>query len=63
MTACLLSQAERMRKEEADILRRADDEAKKKIALTNMGSGFSSHLQRVFWVAFNCDIISLFEML
>ncbi|WP_289465424.1 hypothetical protein, partial [Klebsiella pneumoniae] len=24
-----------------------DDEAKKKIALTNIGSGFSSHLQRI----------------
>ncbi|XP_017282249.1 troponin T, fast skeletal muscle isoforms isoform X5 [Kryptolebias marmoratus] len=40
-------EAERMRKEEADLLRRHDDEAKKKIALTNMGSGFTSHLQRI----------------
>uniref|UniRef100_A0A3B5M5H9 Troponin T3, fast skeletal type n=1 Tax=Xiphophorus couchianus TaxID=32473 RepID=A0A3B5M5H9_9TELE len=39
-------EAERMRKEEADAQRKADDDAKKKIALTNMGSGFSSHLQR-----------------
>ncbi|XP_015228874.1 PREDICTED: troponin T, fast skeletal muscle isoforms-like isoform X5 [Cyprinodon variegatus] len=38
---------ERMRKEEADAQRKADDGAKKKIALTNMGSGFSSHLQRI----------------
>lgn len=45
-------QAERMRKEEADILRRADDDAKKKIALTNMGSGFTSHLQRVLCAPF-----------
>ncbi|XP_029986795.1 troponin T, fast skeletal muscle isoforms-like isoform X1 [Sphaeramia orbicularis] len=40
-------EAERMRKEEADAQRKADDEAKKKIALSNMGSGYSSHLQRV----------------
>ncbi|XP_014879868.1 troponin T, fast skeletal muscle isoforms-like [Poecilia latipinna] len=40
-------EAERMRKEEADAQRKADDDAKKKIALTNMGSGFSSHLQRI----------------
>ncbi|XP_041845257.1 troponin T, fast skeletal muscle isoforms-like isoform X4 [Melanotaenia boesemani] len=40
-------EAERIRKEEADIQRKADDDAKKKIALTNMGSGFSSHLQRI----------------
>uniref|UniRef100_A0A672YCW6 Troponin T3, fast skeletal type n=1 Tax=Sphaeramia orbicularis TaxID=375764 RepID=A0A672YCW6_9TELE len=31
----------------ADAQRKADDEAKKKIALSNMGSGYSSHLQRV----------------
>uniref|UniRef100_A0A3B3VY89 Troponin T3, fast skeletal type n=1 Tax=Poecilia latipinna TaxID=48699 RepID=A0A3B3VY89_9TELE len=37
----------KMRKEEADAQRKADDDAKKKIALTNMGSGFSSHLQRI----------------
>ncbi|KAM9410312.1 LOW QUALITY PROTEIN: troponin T type 3b (skeletal, fast) [Pholidichthys leucotaenia] len=40
-------EAERHRKEEADIQRKADDEAKKKIALSNMGSGFTSHLQRI----------------
>uniref|UniRef100_A0A3B4A9B2 Troponin T3, fast skeletal type n=1 Tax=Periophthalmus magnuspinnatus TaxID=409849 RepID=A0A3B4A9B2_9GOBI len=40
-------EAERMRKEELDLQKRHDDEAKKKIALTNMGSGYSSHLQRV----------------
>ncbi|XP_043997208.1 troponin T, fast skeletal muscle isoforms-like isoform X4 [Gambusia affinis] len=40
-------EAERMRKEEADAQRKADDDAKKKIALTNMGSGFSSSLQRI----------------
>lgn len=39
-------QAERLRKEEADAHRKAEDEAKKKSALTNMGSGYSS-LQRV----------------
>ncbi|XP_028257043.1 troponin T type 3b (skeletal, fast) isoform X7 [Parambassis ranga] len=40
-------EAERQRKEEADAQRKADDEAKKKIALTNMGSGFTSHLQKI----------------
>ncbi|XP_061590691.1 troponin T, fast skeletal muscle-like, partial [Cololabis saira] len=40
-------EAERIRKEEASAQRQADDEAKKKIALTNMGTGFSSHLQRI----------------
>uniref|UniRef100_A0A3P9HLZ4 Troponin T type 3b (skeletal, fast) n=1 Tax=Oryzias latipes TaxID=8090 RepID=A0A3P9HLZ4_ORYLA len=40
-------EAERMRKEEADALRKAEDDVKKKIALTNMGSGFSSNLQRI----------------
>ncbi|XP_019723060.1 troponin T, fast skeletal muscle isoforms-like isoform X7 [Hippocampus comes] len=40
-------EAERMRKEEADAHRKAEDEAKKKIALASMGSGFTSHLQRV----------------
>ncbi|XP_061606030.1 troponin T, fast skeletal muscle isoforms-like isoform X2 [Phyllopteryx taeniolatus] len=40
-------EAERIRKEEADAHRKAEDEAKKKIALSSMGSGFSSHLQRV----------------
>lgn len=40
-------QAERQRKEEADAHRKAEDEAKKKIALSNMGSGYSSILQRV----------------
>ncbi|XP_077450269.1 troponin T type 3b (skeletal, fast) isoform X2 [Stigmatopora argus] len=40
-------EAERIRKEEADLNRKAEDEAKKKNALSSMGSGFSSHLQRV----------------
>ncbi|XP_069031198.1 troponin T, fast skeletal muscle isoforms-like, partial [Embiotoca jacksoni] len=40
-------EAERQRKEEAEGRRKADDEAKKKNALSSMGSGFSSHLQRV----------------
>lgn len=39
-------QAERQRKEDADAHRKAEDEAKKKIALSNMGSSYSS-LQRV----------------
>uniref|UniRef100_H3DN75 Troponin T3, fast skeletal type n=1 Tax=Tetraodon nigroviridis TaxID=99883 RepID=H3DN75_TETNG len=39
-------EAERQRKEEADAHRKAEDEAKKKIALSNMGSGYSSILQR-----------------
>lgn len=42
-------QAERLRKEEADAHRKAEDEAKKKIALSNMGSGYSSILQRVIF--------------
>ncbi|XP_044071842.1 troponin T, fast skeletal muscle isoforms-like isoform X7 [Siniperca chuatsi] len=40
-------EAERQRKEEADAHRKAEDEAKKKIALSNMGSSYSSSLQRV----------------
>ncbi|XP_061742943.1 troponin T, fast skeletal muscle-like isoform X2 [Nerophis ophidion] len=40
-------EAERIRKEEADAHRKAEDEAKKKTVLSSMGSGFSSHLQRV----------------
>ncbi|XP_028331303.1 troponin T, fast skeletal muscle-like isoform X4 [Gouania willdenowi] len=40
-------EAERLRKEELDAQRKADDEAKKKNALSSMGSGFSSHLQRI----------------
>lgn len=43
----LFLQAERQRKEEADAMRKAEDEAKKKSALSNMGSGYSSHLQKV----------------
>ncbi|XP_067347265.1 troponin T, fast skeletal muscle isoforms-like isoform X3 [Channa argus] len=39
-------EAERQRKEEADAMRKAEDEAKKKITLTNMGSGYSS-LQKI----------------
>lgn len=47
-------QAERLRKEEADAHRKAEDEAKKKIALSNMGSGYSGILQRVNfkWLCF-----------
>lgn len=41
-----------MRKEEADAHRKAEDEAKKKIALSSMGSGYSSVLQRVSEKAF-----------
>lgn len=54
-------QLERMRKEEADAQRKADDDAKKKIALTNMGSGFSSHLQRVFnYFIWSLSLIQIF---
>lgn len=42
-----LLKAERLRKEEADANRKAEDEAKKKNALSSMGSGYSSVLQRV----------------
>ena len=45
-------QAERQRKEDADAQRKAEDDAKKKTALSNMGSGYSSHLQRVSVVYF-----------
>lgn len=47
-------QAERLRKEEADANRKAEDEAKKKMTLSNMGSGYSSILQRVNfkWLCF-----------
>uniref|UniRef100_A0A3Q2YVH7 Troponin T type 3a (skeletal, fast) n=1 Tax=Hippocampus comes TaxID=109280 RepID=A0A3Q2YVH7_HIPCM len=37
---------ERRIKEEADAKKKAEDEAKKKSALSNMGSNYSSHLQR-----------------
>ncbi|KAK7170292.1 hypothetical protein R3I94_000504 [Phoxinus phoxinus] len=37
---------ERVRKEEADAKKRADDDAKKKSALSNMGSQYSSYLQK-----------------
>ncbi|KAF7653471.1 hypothetical protein LDENG_00082380 [Lucifuga dentata] len=40
-------EAERQRKEDADAQRKAEDDAKKKIALTSMGSGYSSHLQKI----------------
>ncbi|XP_037652093.1 troponin T, fast skeletal muscle isoforms-like isoform X2 [Sebastes umbrosus] len=40
-------EAERQRKEDADAHRKAEDESKKKIALSSMGSGYSSHLQKV----------------
>nr|XP_020495811.1 troponin T, fast skeletal muscle isoforms-like isoform X7 [Labrus bergylta] len=40
-------EAERLRKEEADAHRRSEDEAKKKMTLSNMGSGYSSSLQRI----------------
>lgn len=39
---------ERQRKEEADAKKRAGDDAKKKSALSNMGSQYSSYLQKVF---------------
>ncbi|KAM3876632.1 troponin T type 3b (skeletal, fast) [Diretmus argenteus] len=39
-------EAERQRKEDADAHRKMEDEAKKKSALSNMGSSYSSHLQK-----------------
>ncbi|CAL8352827.1 unnamed protein product [Merluccius merluccius] len=39
-------EAERMRKEDAEAQKKAEDDAKKKSALTNMGSGYSGHLQK-----------------
>lgn len=40
-------QEERRIREEADAKKKAEDEAKKKSALSSMGSSYSSHLQRV----------------
>lgn len=40
-------QEERRIREEADAKKKAEDEAKKKSALSSMGSNYSSHLQRV----------------
>jgi len=37
---------ERQKREAADMQKKADDDAKKKSALSNMGSNYSSHLQR-----------------
>ncbi|KPP72276.1 Tnnt3b protein-like [Scleropages formosus] len=37
---------ERLKREEADAKKRADEEAKKKTALSNMGSQYSSYLQK-----------------
>lgn len=34
-------------REEADAKKKADEDAKKKSALSNMGSNYSSHLQKV----------------
>ncbi|XP_056463736.1 troponin T, fast skeletal muscle-like isoform X3 [Gadus chalcogrammus] len=39
-------ETERIRKEDAEAQRKAEDDAKKKSALTNMGSGYSGHLQK-----------------
>ncbi|XP_063738525.1 troponin T, fast skeletal muscle-like isoform X2 [Eleginops maclovinus] len=40
-------EAERQKREEADAHRKMEDEAKKKNALSSMGSGYSSHLQKI----------------
>merc|ERR1711970_49613 len=37
---------ERLKREEADAKKKAEDDAKKKSALSNMGSNYSSHLQK-----------------
>ncbi|KAJ3592887.1 hypothetical protein NHX12_005225 [Muraenolepis orangiensis] len=39
-------ETERNRKEDAEAQKKAEDDAKKKSALTNMGSGYSGHLQK-----------------
>ncbi|XP_046897310.1 troponin T, fast skeletal muscle-like isoform X9 [Hypomesus transpacificus] len=39
-------EAERLKREEADAHKRAEEDAKKKSALSNMGSSYSSHLQK-----------------
>lgn len=43
----MVHQEERRIREEADAKKKAEDEAKKKSALSSMGSNYSSHLQRV----------------
>lgn len=48
----IFEQAERQRKEDADAHRKAEDDAKKKIALSSMGSGYSGILQRVLFCCF-----------
>lgn len=40
-------QEERLRKEEADVKKKAEEDAKKKSVLTSMGSNYSSYLQKV----------------
>lgn len=42
-----LIQEERLKREEADAKKKADEDAKKKSALSSMGSNYSSHLQKV----------------
>ena len=43
----VVNQEERRIREEADAKKKADEDAKKKSALSSMGSNYSSHLQRV----------------
>lgn len=40
-------QEERLKREEADAKKKAEEDAKKKSALSNMGSNYSSYLQKV----------------
>lgn len=42
-----VNQEERRIREETDARKKADEDAKKKSALSSMGSTYSSHLQRV----------------
>jgi len=42
-----VNQEERRIREESDIKKKQDEDAKKKSALTSMGSNYSSHLQKV----------------
>lgn len=52
-------QEERRVREEADAKKKADEEAKKKSALSSMGSNYSSHLQRVSSICLSHETVLL----
>lgn len=53
-----LQQEERLRREEAEAKKKADEDAKKKSALSSMGSQFSSYLQKVMLSCFFFPFLS-----